>query len=378
MALPRRILGAQNKTKAIGASAILALGGMSCNRSTPPAPSSTSGAAIANAFASASEPPKKPPVIKAEASEVVKAFVPYAVTLPNIARRTLYTWTKTDQIEALDKDPTLLTRSDSPEYGTSFFEQVLDTRAKKNDPMARLLRSAAFAKQRYAWTAPFATHNGIDKESYGDELIRIDLKSEAWFVIVKMSSPDISVVDMENKPVPTREALAHPERLAAAYFVQDKPATGYRASTAGPNERIAYREYVVINESMIAEYSIGTPDIHQEVDKELAALDTLLRYLKTNELKLNHWTQWMIDVATVEWTSEPDKQSAIKTYDATLAFADYNYFPEELYVERLIEGLRKLHRRDKPIVHAPTVPFAKAAAQKDGPPPRVWKPSPTF
>lgn len=147
---------------------------------------------------------------------------------------------------------------------------------------------------------------------------------------------------------------------------------------AGPNERIAYREYVVINESMIAEYSIGTPSIHQEVDKELKALDTLLRYLKTNELKLRPWPAWMVDLATVEWTNEPDKQSAIKVYDATLAFADYNYFPAEIYFERLIEGLRNFHRRDKPIVHAPTVPFAKAAAQKAGPPPRVWKPSPTF
>lgn len=378
MARPRRILGVQNRTTVIGTSALLALGGIACNRSTPPAPTATSGQTIAGTLASSVEPLKAPPLPKEDASVVARAFAPYVVTLPKIARRTLYTWTKADQIAALETNPTLLTRSDSPEFGTSYFEQILDERAKNNNKLVKLLRSEAFAKQRYAWVAPFATHNGIGNESYGDELIRIELKPEAWFVVVKVSSPDISVVDMNNNLVPPSEALAHPERIAAAYFVQDKPATGYRASMAGPNERIGYREYVVVNESMIASYSIGTPEIAAEVDNEIQALESLLRYLKTNELQLKHWTAWMVNVTTVEWASEPDSQSAINMYDATLAFADYNYFPADVYVERLVEGLRKFHRRDKPMTHVPTVPFPKAAAQKAGPPPRVWKSGGTF
>lgn len=367
----RRSFGVQNKTTTLGTSALIALGGMSCSSSTPPTPATStgttagettsaplSGSAIANGFAS-TPTPNSETIPKEDATVVAQRFAGYAVTLPKIARRTLYTWTKTDQVEALAKDPTLLTRAESPEFGTSFFEQILDQRAKKNEKLAQLLRSAPFAKQRYAWTAPFATSRGIGGESYGNELIKMELKPDAWFAIVKVSSPDITVVDMNDNPVKTEDVLANPQRLAAAYFVQDKPAVGYAASMAGPNDRVGYREYVVLNESMIASYSVGTPEIAAELETEIQVLEGLLRYLKTHTTQVNYFNKWMVEVTTTRWTSPPDLSSPIATYEAAIAFADYDYHPDERSLGTLIETLRQRKLRDKPFQHEPKVGFAK-------------------
>ncbi len=367
MAARRRSFGVQNKTTTIGTSALIALGGINCGRSTPPNPTISSGTTIVDTSASATALPPSPAPPTDDGLQVIEQFIPYVVTLPNIARRTLYTWTTTEQVTALEKDPTLLTRSDSPEFGTSYFEQVLEQRAQKKDPLAKLLRTGAFAKQRYAWVAPYATRIGIGNESYGDELIQVVLKPEAWFVIMKISSARIEVVDIDNKPVAQTEVIAHPERLAAAYFVQDQPVTGYRASLAGPDERVGYREYVIFNESMIESYALGTPEIAGEYKKEIQAIESLLHYLKTHETNEKHWTEWMIDVTAKAWTTPPAPHSVLGTYDATLAFADYPYHPDKPYVELLLEKLRKLDLRSKPFTHKPTVPFQAATTRKPAP-----------
>lgn len=348
---------------------MIALGGLGCGQSPTPTPGPSSGSSIVDTFASASarEPaaPKEAPAI------VAQRFDPYVVTLPHIARRTLYTWTKREQIEELKKDPTLLTRAESPEHGTSYFEQMLEERAQQKSALAKLLRSAPFAKQRYAWVAPFATRLGIGDESYGDELIRIDLKPEAWFVIMKTSSPELVVVDAENKPIALADALAHPERLAAAYFTQDKPVTGYRASMAGPNERVGYREYVLFNESMIASYSVGTPEIANELAAEIRALEGFHQSLVAESKPAKGGlglSQWMVELCSKTWTSETAKEDPVERYDAALAFADYPYFPAEGNLKKLVENLRALQLRDQAFKHVPTVPFPSNSTNKPAPP----------
>lgn len=368
-----RFVRARQKTTTIGTTALLALGGVGCGRSTTSTPTASSATAIVDAFTSSQAPAREPPMAKENAAEVTKQLGPYTVALPNIARLTLYTWTKPDQIEALAKDPTLLTRGESPEFGTSFFEQVLEQRAQTKDSLAQLLRTAAFAKQRYAWVAPFATRIGLGNESYGDELIQVVLKPESWFVIMKMSSPELLVVDANNQPVNKADVLAHPERLAAAYFAQDKPVTGYRASMAGPDERIGYREYVLFNESMIASYSVGTPAIAAELETETRAVESLLRYVKTNETHVDYFNKWVVDIATTTWASPPDLQSPLKTFESSLAFADYPYMPAERNLTSLVENLRKLKLRDKPFTHTPTIKFPAAGTKTPAPTPRVPK-----
>jgi hypothetical protein len=376
MAARNRSLRARNKTTTIGTSALIALGGIGCGRTTTPAPTASSASVIVDSSASAEPSSKKPDSSKEESNAVVNEFARYAVTLPNIARRTLYSWTKIAQIDELEKNPTLLTRSDSPEHGTSYFEQVLEQRAQKMDPLAKLLRTTAFARQRYAWPAPFATREGTGGESYGDELIQIDLKLAAWFVILKMSSSELTVVDMDNKPVPIADALAQPERLAAAYFVQDQPATGYRASMAGPNERIGYREYVLINESMIASYSVGTPEIQAEWEKEIETVERFRHYLATHEGTVDSWPKWMIDVVKQTWVSPVDTLSPIKAYEAALAFTDYPYYPEKSHVERLIVNFRATRvQRSNPITHVPTFVFPSASTSAPAARPRIVAPS---
>jgi hypothetical protein len=148
MAARNRSLRARNKTTTIGTTAVIALGGalggLGCSRSTAPVP--TASSTIVDTSTSAEPTAKEPTNPTDEAAIIANALAPYGVTLPNIARRTLYTWTKREQVEVFAKDPTLLTRAESPEHGTSYFEQVLDLRAQKDDALAKLLRTVVHDK----------------------------------------------------------------------------------------------------------------------------------------------------------------------------------------------------------------------------------------
>ncbi|MBK9264439.1 MAG: hypothetical protein IPM54_32145 [Polyangiaceae bacterium] len=377
MSSRRRSLRVRTTTTTIGTSALIALGSVGCNRSSAPAPFASTDVSITQPAVSPGQTSASPAASAApdpDEASVAKALEPYVVTLPNIARRTLYTWTTRAQIEALEKDRVLLTRSESPEHGASFYDQVLDQRAKTNDPLAKVLRTQAFARARFAWPAPFATRLGIGGESYGDELIQVVLKPDAWFVILRISSNDMLVVDANNQPVAMANALAHPERIAAVYFVQDKPATGYRLSMAGPNERLAYREYVICNESMVASYSVGTKEIAAELEAEANALEQYSKHLEMYPIRDEHWQKWMVRLATNVWTKPPNLRFTSQVYEAALAFADSPYLPLTTTLDALVDDLRERRMYDKPFTHVPTATFPRPATLVPSPPPRVVKP----
>lgn len=306
-----------------------------------------------------------------DAAIVLEKLRPYAVLADKPARRTLYTWTTKAQIDELRRNPTLLTRSESVEFGSSYFDQVLDARAKRGEVLAKLLRTQAFAKARYAWPAPWATLLGFADETYGEELIQVNLKPDAWLVIFRTSRPDLSVVDMDNRPVPVAEALAHPERLAAGYFVHDDPVTGYAASTAGPFEREAYREYVLFNESMIASYAASTDDIAREIARSADAVDAFSKYMRAHPSSRLFTTAWGAAVAKEAWTRPEPPKDLQELYEACLSFPDTPYLPSSDSLRSLVDKLRKLRPSGAPIMHNPAALFPKAAAGAPSSPPRT-------
>ncbi len=301
-------------------------------------------------------------------------FSRYVVSPGSIARQTLYTWTTREQIEALKKDRVLLTRSESPVHGASYFEQQLTARAEQHDALAGLLRTSAFARARFAWPAPWATLLGIGGESYGDELIEVRLKPEAWIVVFQSSSPELRVIDLENRPVATKEALAHPERIAAVYFMHDNPVSGYAASTAGLEERMGYREYVLCNESMIASWGVHTESIARELGASAEAMKALGEYLQEHPWKSRLVTDWNKAVAKGVWQEAKPEETPLALYEASLAFPHQNYLPFPGTHASLAEGLRRIRTEGPGIEHAPTAKFPSASSITPSPPPRVVKP----
>jgi len=198
-------------------------------------------------------------------------------TIYNIApaRRTLYSWTTAEQVAELRADPVLLTRTETAGLGRGYAFTAIDALAARGSaPENQLLQKISgelFVKVRYAWPNAWATRMGWPGEDYGDQLLRIVLKPEAWIVIVS-DGVGIAVIDMNNQLVPIADALAHSERIGAVYFYKrDVTGSGSFQSCSG-----GYREFVVGNEAMIEEWSLGTPEIRERILDDAVLIEGFL------------------------------------------------------------------------------------------------------
>ncbi len=207
------------------------------------------------ATACGSNPAPPPPVVHTTlASE--------ALSDDKFARRTLYTWTTTEQADALRASDQLLVREVSPVHGPAAVDIALSELAATGDPVAKLLYTTTYAKSRFAWHAPWATRLGWPGEHYGDELIRVTLKADAIILLLHRAHGVFVAHDLEDRPIALADVLAHPERIAALYFVND----GVGAQ---------FREFVLCNESMIESWEIGTDEIARELADEADLLEHL-------------------------------------------------------------------------------------------------------
>jgi hypothetical protein len=209
------------------------------------------------------------------------ALAGFAVTDTDFVRPVLYTWTSPGQIAALRGSHVLLTATSAAGGFVSPFLRelaIVATGTSSGRDLARLLLvNPTLARRRYAWPAPFATVLGLGARSYGTSLIRIELRSDAWTGRFDPTAADpLRFVDAAGATVATADVLAHPDRIGAIFHVR--------------TERGAQiREYVVCNEAMIAGWSIATPEIRAEVDRELAMLASVARAGELSPQTLAAW-----------------------------------------------------------------------------------------
>src|SRR5207247_5746801 len=101
--------------------------------------------------------------------------------------------------------------------------------------------------------------------------------------------------DVDNRPVSLDAVRAHPERIGAVYFVDDRPFSGacggsfgcawLKDTQVGPGGQIIagsgapYREYFVPNEAMVESWSARTPGLRDELLRAIAMLDALRKDL---------------------------------------------------------------------------------------------------
>ncbi|MDC3957479.1 hypothetical protein KEG38_26715 [Polyangium jinanense] len=367
--------GYRRRTKATlekGAWLSIALSELACSPAPAPAPVSSVPTHAAAPAATASAPVWTSPNQGEE--ELLQKFAPYAVTDGSLARRVLYTWTTREQIAALEKDRVLLTRTESPEHGASYFDQMLHARAVAKDPLAEVLRTTPFARARYAWTAPWATTFGLGGESYGDRLLRVTLKQDAWIAVLMTSKKNLEVRDLAGKPVPIADAVAHPERIAAVYFAHDTPVTGYAASMAGPEERVGYREYVLCNESMIESWSIRTPEIRKELLDGATALRALARFLFLHPPERRFTgIRWNVQVVKETFPRAEPVPTLLGMYEASLAFPFGSYEPDSNALNAVAARVDEYEEKQKgpPLTHTPTAKFPPPSERKPSRPPRI-------
>lgn len=240
------------------------------------ASSSPDGAPSGPALGSATPLSSAAPLSSAQRELVAPAFLSElearGITSGRIARRTLYSWTSVAQAEAILKGGPVLSREESAKHGPSAFDWMLDDAAGKSDPLAALLFHRGFAKKRFAWPNAFATALGFLGETYGSALLAIELAPDA--LVLDLASRTVTTVD--GAPSSIAELTAHPERLAAVYWIANPPSPNVPAR--GPT----FREYVLVNESTIRKVTIGGATLDKLLEDErdlVARVDQRLKAL---------------------------------------------------------------------------------------------------
>jgi hypothetical protein len=198
----------------------------------------------------ASAPPAVPDAGAVNEDPSIEALArPYARRDP----RVLYTWTTSEQLAELKSGSAVLSRDRSKAQGHANVDHYLSLHAYRKStartPLAwtaGVLFRAAFARKRFAWTTALGTVRGLGGAPYGTVLMRITLRPEAIHVNVRGAT-----FAADGKNLPMSDLARYAPRIGAAFF-----------------DTHEYREYIVLNESMIAEIAVGTPEIEKELADE--------------------------------------------------------------------------------------------------------------
>lgn len=292
---------------------------------------------LAESPTASTTPAASPPV--SDLDPVLVALAERAVYHDAFARPLLYTWTTAEQATALRSDRRLLV-AEADHGEPSPFIRALRLLAATDSFADLLLTHPGLVRRRYAWPSPFATVLGLRERRYGDVLVRIELAPDALVVrFTPGAAVPFALSDMSGEPVDL--AAADPARIAAVYHVHDR-------------DDLPFREYVVINESRIAAWSLSTPELAAAVDADVS----LLRSLRTGPL--GHLPTAAVEApAAPAWTAPRERPTPLDRWHAALAFDNHKYRPTPRNLEAMIAALRA-HAAGAPLHVRPDMPFPPA------------------
>lgn len=337
---------------------LLGLAPLGCSDPAPPASAPERSSAVAAPTAPAE--PSAEEVARTAQAERLRAWLrTQTVSMDELLRDRpiVYTWTRAEQIEELRAHPQLLTRTRAPNGERTAFDASLDGDAH---PVARHLSAHPFAR-RYAWTNPWATRRGWPGGDYGDRLIAIELRADAWFATFDTTASDPDrwhVRTLTGEAVSADEVASDPARVAAILHV---------GRGVGPSgETRVFREIVVVSEPWIKRYSVGTSDLAARLAADGAQLTELASYLA--EEPAPDPSAWVGALLPRWTTATPDEASVIELYDRALAMGSTEVLPDAAHLRTLAESLTMA--REPELVHE----VVRTAPRR--PPPPVVQPLP--
>jgi hypothetical protein len=256
-------------------------------------------------------------------------------------QRELYSWTTEEQEAEIRAGGVLFTRSEREGLGAGFAFDSLrafaSTESSKDQAdLAALLTSAPFAKGRYAWPHPWATRLGWPGESYGNRLLRIVLRADAWLAV--FASGRLSVIDASNGEVSIADVLAQPGRLAGLFFIKDAYAQGPVCGGTFESGGLGYREFLLSNEEMVEEWSLGTEVIRARLSDDIARLTRYFDRMRACP-ESSDATRWNLRVCC-DWQYQPPGTTEQGNYEAALSMPSENYLPTPVHLAALIETLQ--------------------------------------
>lgn len=172
--------------------------------------------------------------------------------------------------------------------------------------------------------------------------MHIVLKDESFVAKLDPLEKDpFSFVDLHNNTIAITDAVAHPERIAAVFHVR-------RKTDGGPR----FREYVVCNESMIAQWSIGTPHERAVVNDNAALIHELLQSALVTTLDKTT----PLDAPST-WSTHSDKPTLLDAWRRSLAFDSPKYKPSSTTLGAIQASLAAYDTSGDLLEHKPSVDF---------------------
>jgi hypothetical protein len=253
-------------------------------------------------------------------------------------RSVLYTWTTPENIAALRTSKKLLTATaKSGGYKSPFnraIERIADPMRRGYEVAEKLMTWESLNRRRYAWPTPFATVRGMTTMTYGSALIRIELRPEAWIGRFEPAAKDpFHFVDRDGNFIPNLQVAGDPDRIGAIFHVRVEP-----------SQPVKFREYIVTNEKMILRWSVATPQIRAELDREIA----LLRGLRDD-------FRDPLRPAVPAWAHAPGPDADLVTlWSAALAFDNQRYKPTPNRIDQILDALATYDPAGEPLDHTLT------------------------
>lgn len=267
-------------------------------------------------------------------------------------QRVLYSWTTDEQADELRNGGELFSRSERPGMGRGLlFTDLAALAASDTSPAGQLagkLGTEVFAKARFAWPNPWATLLGVPGESYGTQLLRIELEPEAWIALLR--SGELWVFDGDGQAVDIEQALASPSRIGAIYYeAAGDPDAPCDAGTF-TRPALGFREFALGNMAMVKSWELATPQITERLQSDIDNLKALEQELSC--VSLGAESEWEHD-AVCQWVGRGAASGSLGNYNAALGLPSQLYFPNPENLEALIAALEASLPTGKPLSVTP-------------------------
>lgn len=198
-------------------------------------------------------------------------FTPQAVLNASPARREIYAYVSDGEAAAMRAAKTLFPPA---QPGVTPPVPAVLTRLRdvlsSATPSGRALigaLEARFQRVLSTWPNPWALrlvdHPGTEHMNP----VHIVLREDAW--IGRISDGALTVMDMKNQLVSSDVAVLEPERIAAIYFIVSPRTVSFASCEDG------FRDVSLASEGMVESWSLGTTQILDRLDADVALLTSL-------------------------------------------------------------------------------------------------------
>lgn len=264
-------------------------------------------------------------------------------------QRVFYSWTTDEQVAELRAGGELFSRSERPGMGRGLLFTELSALgqagATLTNELALVLSGKLFEKARFAWTNPWATIMGFPGEDYGNQLLRIELKPDAW--IAFFADGGLRVFDQENNEVPLQIASDSPERIGAIYY-ESRAEAGNCYSGTFSHGGVGFREFALGNLDMVENWSLATPEIAERLQSDIGELEEFAKMLNC----FGDVSDWSTRV-TCDWGSGPGQPDALNNYEFALGLPSELYRPTSANIEAVIAALEASMPTGEPMIVVP-------------------------